>query len=155
MLTLVDRLSDTVLLNVEIKDMYHDTVDQTVQMLHDHGLADRSVIACFDAQILRYTKKAHPEMRCQGFPGDVMQSFDESTYDCMFGMGISISGKNVTDESIRHWMNFCREKGILAWLYCADTEEDVRKCVAFGCDNITGNDPCVALETLRKMGLHR
>lgn len=153
-LTLAAKAPDTLLLNVEIKDMDHSTVDATVAMLHRFNLAERSVIACFDAEIIRYTKASHPKMRCQGFPSRDMKNFTEETYDCMFGMGISIHGKDVTDDRIRQDVAFCRERGILAWLYCADQEVDVRRCVDFGCDNITGNDPRIALKVLREMGLH-
>lgn len=146
---------EKLLLNVEIKDMTEEAVDKTVAMLHIFGLEERSVIACFDAAILRYTKKTYPHMRCQGFPGRFMQNFTEETYDCMFGMGIPISWKSCTDEGIRQDVAFARAKGILAWLFCADTEEDVRRCVAYDCDNITGNDPEIALTVLRKMELHR
>lgn len=153
-LQLASEAPDTLLLNVEIKDLEHETVDQTVQMLHAFDLAERSVIACFDAEIIRYTKATHPEMRCQGFPGRLMKNFTEETYACMFGMGIPISSKNCTDETIRADVAFAKSNGILAWLFVADTPEDVRRCVAYGCDNITGNDPAVALNTLREMGLH-
>lgn len=153
-LTLAANSRPSLLLNVEIKDMFHSTVDETVEMLHRFGLAERSVIACFDAEIIRYTKSAHPEMRCQGFPGREMEHFTEETYDCMFGMGIAIRGQGLTDEMIREDVAFCRERGILAWLYCADQEADVLRCLNFGCDNITGNDPRVALEVFRKLGLH-
>ena len=73
----------------------------------------------------------------------------------MFGMGIPISWKDCTDESIRGDVAFAKSRGILAWLFCADTETDVRRCVEYGCDNITGNDPEVALRVLREMNLHR
>ncbi len=154
-LQLASAAPDTLLLNVEIKDMEHDTADRTVGMLHEFGLEERSVIACFDAEILRYTKAAHPEMRCQGFPGRYMEHFTEETYDCMFGMGIPLNGKDRTCEDVRQDVHFARSRGILAWLFTADTPEDVRRCVACGCDNITGNNPRVALDTLREMGLHQ
>lgn len=153
-LELVNSKSGTLLLNVEIKDMTHECVDKTVAMLHEYGLSERSVIACFDASIIRYTKSAHPEMRTQGFPGRYMQNFTEETYDCMFGMGIPIGWGDCTDEKITADVKFARSRGILAWLFCADTPEAVRRCVGFGTDNITGNDPAVALETLKEMGLH-
>lgn len=146
---------DDLLLNVEIKDMDHLVVDMTVEMLHRYGLADRSVIACFDAEIIRYTKQAHPEMRTQGFPGRYMDNFTEETYDCMFGMGIPISARSTTPELLAADVAFARKRGILAWLFCADTEDDVLRCVAHKTDNITGNDPEVALTVLRKLGLHR
>ena len=145
---------ENLLTNVEIKDMTWEAVDKTVAMLHRFGLEDRVVIACFDAAIIRYTKKTYPHMRCQGFPGRFMKNFTEDTYDCMFGMGIPISWKTCTDESIRSDVAFAKARGILAWLFCADTEEDVRRCVEYGCDNITGNDPEVALRVLRSMQLH-
>ena len=143
------------LLNVEIKDMTCEAVDKTVNALHRFGLEGRSVIACFDAEIIRYTKKTYPHMRCQGFPGRYMKNFTEDTYDCMFGMGIPIGWKDCTEESIQKDVVFAKSRGILAWLFCADTEEDVRRCVQYDCDNITGNDPEVALRVLREMRLHR
>jgi len=146
---------ESLLLNVEIKDMTCETVDKTVAMLKRFGLEDRTVIASFDAEMIRYTKKAYPFMRCQGFPGRFMQNFTEETYDVMFGMGIPVSWRMCTDEGIRADVAFARSRGILAWLFCADTPEDVKKCVAYDCDNITSNDPEMALEVLRKMGLHR
>jgi len=147
--------SDTLVLNVEIKDMTHEAVDKTIAMLHRFGLEDRSVIASFDAAIVRYTKETYPHMRTQGFPGRYMKNFTEETYDCMFGMGIPIASADSTDEVIRADVAFAKSRGILAWLFCADTEDAVRRCVEYGCDNITGNDPAVALETLRRMGLHQ
>ena len=39
--------------------------------------------------------------------------------------------------------------------FCADTLEDVERGVRYGCANVTGNNPVVALETLRKMNLHK
>lgn len=153
-LALVKRKSETVLLNVEIKDMHHQTVDDTIALLHRFGLEERSVIACFDAEILRYTKAAYPHMRCQGFPGRYMSNFTEDTYQCMFGMGIPIGGKNRTEEEILSDVAFARAQGILAWLFTCDTPETVQACVRYGADNVTGNDPAVALSTLRDMNLH-
>ncbi|MBR4863144.1 MAG: glycerophosphodiester phosphodiesterase [Oscillospiraceae bacterium] len=143
------------LLNVEIKDMTYETVDKTIAMLKRFDLEERSVIASFDAEMIRYTKRAYPHMRCQGFPGRYMQNFTEETYDVMFGMGIPISWKTCNDAQIREDVAFARSRGILAWLFCADTEEDVLRCVEYDCDNITGNDPEVALTVLRKRNLHR
>ena len=80
--------------------------------------------------------------------------FTEDTYACMFGMGIPIGWGDCTDESIKKDVAFAKSRGILAWLFCADTEKDVRRCVAYDCDNITGNDPEVALTVLREMNLH-
>ena len=153
-LTLVKNSCPNLLMNVEIKDMTHETVDKTVEMLKQFGLADRSVIACFNAEIIRYTKTAFPEIRTQGFPGRYMINFTEETYDCMFGMGIPIHWGD-DEASIRRDIAFAKERGILAWLFTADTEESVKYCVKLGADNITGNNPEIALTTLRALGKHR
>lgn len=153
-LTLASERSKTLLLNVEIKDMTAECVDKTIAMLREFGLCERSVIACFDAAIIRYTKNTYPELRTQGFPGRMMANFTEETYDCMFGMGIPMSWEGCTDEVVRADVELARSHGLLAWLFCADSPESVKRCVELDTDNITGNDPIVALETLRKMGLH-
>lgn len=152
-LALAAKCSD-LLLNVEIKDMTYETVDKTVTMLKQFNLEERSVIASFDAEMIRYTKKTYPHMRCQGFPGRFMANFTEDTYNMMFGIGIPISWKSCTNASIQADVAFAKERGILAWLFCADTQEDVRRCVEYGCDNITSNDPEMALNVLREMNLH-
>jgi len=143
------------LLNVEIKDMTAEAVDKTMAMLKEFGLEERSVIACFNAGILLYVQKHYPHMRTQGFPARYMKEQDDRIYQKMFGMGIPIRAKDSSDERIRADIAFARERGILVWLFSADTPEDVMRCVAYGCDNITGNDPEVALEALRKKGMHR
>ena len=86
-----------VLLNVEIKDYDHDVVDATIAMLKQYGLDQRTVIACFNAEVIAYTQKAHPEMRTQGFPKRVMQKntdvdfeITEELYNNMFGIGIPL-----------------------------------------------------------------
>lgn len=151
-LTLATNKSDTLLFNVEIKDMHHETVDDTIAMLKEFGICERCVIASFDAEIIRYTKKAYPEMRVQGFPGRYMQNFTEETYDCMFGMGITIRNE---DDVVKADIELAKSKGILVWLYCADTTQAVERCISFGMDNITGNDPEVALKVFREKGLHK
>lgn len=155
LLELVKARSETVVLNVEIKDKTPECVDKTIALLREFGMTQRCVIACFDAAILRYTHEFYPEFHLQGFPGRFMHHFTEDTYDIMFGMGIPISGRNTTPEQLREDVQNAKSRGILAWLYCADTPEDVEVCVNNQCDNITGNDPAVALTTLRRMGLHK
>ncbi len=146
--------SDTLLLNVEIKDMRHEAVDKTIAMLAELGLCERSVIACFDAPILRYVQSAYPAMRTQGFLPRCMERYTPQTadvYDHMFGIGISI---HTTPEQVARDIAFAKGNGLLPWLFCADCAGDVQKCVAWDAANITSNDPAAALETLRELGLH-
>ena len=154
-LELVVSRSDTLLLNVEIKDMTHETVDQTIAMLKEYRMDERTVIASFDAEIIRYTQSMYPAMRTQGFPGRFMDNFTEETYDRMYGMGIPVSWSKCTEEQIAADVAFAKSRGILPWLFIADSAATVELCVKHGCANITGNNPEVALNTLRKMGMHK
>lgn len=151
-LDLVMKAPDTLLLNVEIKDYTPECVDMTIAMLTEYGLTERVVIACFDAQVLRYVQENYPQYRTQGFPARNMKRHDERIYDHMFGMGIPI---RTNDAQLQEDIAFAKSKGILAWLYIADTVESVQRCVDFGCDNITGNNPGVALKYLHSKGLHK
>ncbi|MBQ8207145.1 MAG: alcohol dehydrogenase catalytic domain-containing protein [Clostridia bacterium] len=154
-LTLMKNAPYEVLLNVEIKPSDHKVVDKTIAMLRKFGLAERSVIACFDAEIIRYTKSTYPEMKTQGFPGRYMSNFTEDTYECMYGIGIPINWGDCSDESIKADVEMAKSKGLMRWLFCADNEDDVAKCVKLGCTNVTGNDPMPAIRYLAKMGLRK
>lgn len=150
-----------VLLNVEIKDYDHELVDEVVGMLKTYGLDQRSVIACFNAEIISYTQSAHPEMKTQGFPWRYMESrtpadfqVPETFYDNMYGIGIPIF--NNTDEKSRlEDVAFAKRHGIKPWLFCADDEESVKAAVEAGATNITCNNPYPALRYLGERGLHK
>lgn len=157
LLTMVNTMTKDICLNVEIKDMTEEAVDKTLATLQEFDILDRCVIACFDANILRYTHKKYPDVHLQGFPGCYMEHFTEDVYDMMFGMGIPIHWNDVigNEDKIKGYVRLAKSHGILPWLFCADTPKDVERCVRYGCANVTGNNPAVALETLRKMNLHK
>lgn len=148
-LELVSSADYEVLLNVEIKSYTHETVDEAVKLLKEFGLFERSVIACFNAEIVRYTKRTYPDSKTQGFPERKLENFTEDTYDCMYGMGIPLDDEHAAED-----VSIALSHGIKPWLYCSDTEEDVKRCVKYGTFNVTGNDPYPALEYLPKTGLH-
>lgn len=157
-LTLMANADYEVLLNVEIKDSDHELVDRTIEMLKKFNMDQRSVIACFDAEIINYTQNAHPEMKTQGFPprymfwgGDAEHSIPESLYDKMYGMGIPIA---VDEESLAKDVAMAKQYDIKPWLFCADNEEDTIKAVKAGATNITCNDPYPTIKYLQEHGLH-
>lgn len=148
-----------VLLNVEIKDYDHDVVDATIEMLKQYGLDQRTVIACFNAEIIAYTQKAHPEMRTQGFPKRVMQpntdanfEITEVLYDKMFGIGIPL-GEDV--ELARKDVAFAKQHNLRPWLFCMDNEERTHIAVEVGATNVTCNDPTETLKYLSSQGLRK
>ena len=148
-----------VLLNVEIKDYDHEVVDATIAMLKRFGLDQRTVIACFNAEVIAYTQKAHPDMRTPGFPQRVMQKntdaefeITEELYDRMFGIGIPL-GDDV--DVAREDVAFANAHGLRPWLFCMDNEERTRIAVEIGATNVTCNDPTDTLRYLRLHGLRQ
>lgn len=144
--------------NIEIKDYTEECVDKTMLLVREFGISERVVIASFSVDVLLYTQEKYPEMRTQGFPPFFMKNAPMEMYDRMYGIGIPIawSRENMNiDEAIAADVAFAREHNILPWLFSADTEEDVLLCVKHGCANITGNNPEIALNTLRRIGKHQ
>ncbi|MBQ8642764.1 MAG: hypothetical protein IJ480_11180 [Clostridia bacterium] len=147
-------VKDTLCYNIEIKDYTEECVDKTIALVREFGIAERTVIASFSTAVLLYTQRTYPEMRTQGFPPRIMPDAPMEMYDRMYGIGIPVTWDGCTDEQIASDVVFAKEHSILPWLFCADTEETVLRCVKHGCANITGNDPEVALTVLRRMGMH-
>lgn len=148
-----------VLLNVEIKDYDHDVVDATIAMLKQYGLDQRTVIACFNAEVIAYTQETHPEMKTQGFPKRVMLpntdadfEITEELYNHMFGIGIPL-GEDV--DLAREEIAFAKAHGLRPWLFCMDNEERTRIAVELGATNVTCNDPTDTLRYLSSRGLRQ
>lgn len=135
-------------LNVEIKRISEECVDKTVEMLRHFGLQDRFVLACFDANVVRYAYHKH-RVLTQGFPESYMKNFNGHTYEAMYGAGVHL--KDLTKE-------FCdgiRALGVDPWGYCTDTDEEVYQAIRAGVHMVTANDPEPALRILRQQGLHK
>ena len=142
------------LLNVEIKDYDHYVIDETIKMIKEFEMVKRVVVACFDAGVLRYIKEKYPEFKLQGFPGRYMTNFMESDYNVMFGMGIPIKSGQ-TDDSLKNDVESCKKMRILPWLWCADDEDEVKKCLKYKPSNITSNNPRMALKVLEELGFRK
>ena len=157
-LELIKQADYEVLLNVEIKAYTHECADAAVKMLEEFGLLERSVVASFGAEVLRYLHKKYPHVKLQGFPERYMDDFTPDTYDCMYGMGIPgewNAWAKTTAEQVDEDVALAKSRGIKPWLFCSDDEETVKKCVAHGTYNVTGNDPLPALRYLVRAGLHQ
>lgn len=149
-----------VLLNVEIKAYSHALVDETIAMLKRFHLDQRSVIACFNAEIIGYVQQAYPEMRTQGFPRRCMEpntdpdfAITEKLYERMFGIGIPLSVDPAYERQLAEDVALAAKYRIRPWLFCADDEESTKKAVQAGATNITCNNPYPALHYLRSQGL--
>ncbi len=138
------------LLNVEIKEKTHETVDLAISTLKEYDLVERCVFTCFDASILDYLFDAYG-LKTQGFPKEIMQNFVEGengTYSKLFAVGIDM--KIITPERVKEF----EKLGILPWSYCPDTEELVYESIRCGARLMTCNNPCPALQIVKAKGMH-
>ena len=150
---IVDEASPNLHLNVEIKDQTPIVVDKTIEALRRFGLIERSVIASFDAQTLLYVQDFYPDVKTQGQPPVAMTRYDERVLDRMYGMGVPVDSKRLpTDEDILALVAMCRERGIEAWGYHADSREAAIRCMKYGFTNITANDPHDLIAYLDEIG---
>jgi len=157
-LELMQGADYNVLLNVEIKDYDHMLVDETIGMLKKYCLDQRSVIACFNAEIIGYIQNTYPDMRTQGFPERYMNTTDnypitEKLYERMFGIGIPISW-DADENRMKEDVAMAKKYNIRPWLFCADDEESTIKAVKAGATNITCNNPYATIKYLVDHGLH-
>lgn len=147
---LIDSYPD-LLLNVEIKEKTHETVDLAMQILQRRGWVEKSVFTCFDAEIVGYLHDRY-QVKTQGFPDFLMQNFvagDRGTYAKMHAVGIAM--KYLTRELVREF----EDRGILPWSYCPDTDAEVLQSLECGVRLVTVNNPEPALRILTEKGLHR
>lgn len=159
-LILMSNADYPVLLNVEIKDYDERVVDATINTLRRFGFNRRSVIACFNAQVIDYVQKRHPDMRTQGFPERYMRKYTpadhpitEGMYQRMFGIGIPIQREDIA--LMEADVAMAKRYGIRPWLFCADDEVSTILAVKAGATNITCNDPTATIRYLTEKGLHR
>lgn len=143
------------LLNIEIKERTHETVDLTMEILEAYHLIERCVFTCFDAEIVEYMHDRY-QAKCQGFPGEYMDNFREGpqgSYSKMFAVGIAMSrkeGRTLTPELVEEFA----QMGIEPWCYCPDDDHSVEEAIRCGARLMTCNNPLPALRILKASGLH-
>ena len=139
---------EDLLLNVEIKEKTHETVDLSMGILKEYDLMDRCVFTCFDASIVAYMYDSYG-VKTQGFPKEKMQNFidgEKGTYSKLFAVGIDM--KIISPERVQEF----EQMGILPWSYCPDTEELVHESIRCGARLMTCNNPLPALKIVKAKG---
>jgi glycerophosphoryl diester phosphodiesterase len=129
-------------LNVEIKTKTNRAVDLAVTLLERYRMLERSVIACFDADITAYAFRQYGA-RTQGFPRHAMQHFRRDSYDCLYSVGIAM--RDLSPALVDEFNG----RGIQPWCWCPDTPEEIKRMRACGATLCTCNDPVPALRLLR------
>jgi glycerophosphoryl diester phosphodiesterase len=136
-----------VLLNVEVKKSVHakDIVDKVVTVLKEYGYLSRCVFTCFDGELIAYMYDTY-KLKTQGFPEEFMSNFvpgAQGTYSKMWAVGIHMSV--LTPNLVKEF----QDKGLLAWCYCPDKDQQVYYALGCGATLMTCNDPKPALRILQ------
>lgn len=139
------------LLNVEIKEKTHETVDLAMRILQERALMEKCVFTCFDAEIISYMHDRY-SVKTQGFPDFLMQNFmggEQGTYSKMYAIGIAM--KYLTKDLVQEF----ELRGILPWSYCPDTDEQILQSIDCGVRLVTVNNPEPALRIFKEKGLRK
>ena len=131
-------------LGVEIKEYTEENVDLTVALLKKYKLFDKCYFYAFNGRILKYIKTVY-NGRTMGYPDFQMKEFEPDSYRYYDEIGLSMS--IVKSEIAPFYM----AKGMPVHMYCADTEEDVRRCIELGADLITANDVVPLMKVLGRI----
>ena len=133
-----------IILGVEIKSYTEETVDLTVELLKKYGFFDTCCFYAFNGRIIKYIKTRY-NGRTMGYPDFRMkEEFDEDTYSYYDEIGLDM--KLVHSELV----DFYLQKGLPIHMYCADTPEDVQRCLDKGASLITANDPRPLMKILKE-----
>ncbi len=133
-----------ILLGVEIKEYTEQTVDLTVALLREFGVFDRCWFYAFNARIIKYIKTKY-NGRTMGYPDFQMKEMEPDAYTYYDDIGLSM--RIVRSEVLPIY----KAKGLPIHMYCADTEEDVERCIAEGASLITANDPRPLMKILGRL----
>ncbi len=133
-----------IILGVEIKEYTEENVDLTVALLKKYGFFDTCFFYAFNGRIIEYIRTVHGGTT-MGYPDFQMKEFkrEQYAYYCELGLSMSIVNSELID--------FYIDKGLPMHMYCADTEEQARRCIELCAKLITANDP---VPLLRLLGRH-
>ncbi len=135
-----------ILLNVEVKQNSKETADKAIATLDRYALLDRTVMACFHADITTYMHEKYG-VKTQGFPKHRVIGIKDDTYSHYYAVGAGMI--DLTPSLVRE----LKAEGIDPWCWCPDTAELVEQAIDCKVTLATCNDPRPALEILTSRSL--
>jgi len=147
-------------------DRAYESADKTIDMVIKAGLEKNIIVNSFSGEILR-----HVDDKYDGFfplhgyypPSYLGEGWDESCYDsfknlkavCLFNKTGDLDDEGGSYPVVaKKYFDMLKSKGIDPWVYYRDDLfEYVEKAVSYGAVAVTSNDPVLAAEFLRKLGV--
>ncbi|MBQ7347320.1 MAG: hypothetical protein IJW55_05125 [Clostridia bacterium] len=161
----LEWIKDTdLLVNWELKDYPAEvgdafafaTADRLIALIEQYGMEKRSMINSFSARVLEHIYYGHGHrfpIHGQGICGapkskDATETPWEELFDwcCMYA---DEKGKSPLDFKAN--FDYCLQYGIIPCVCIADTEENYRKAIDYGCKMFTSNNIYEADRILKKL----
>lgn len=131
----LEEVGDDILLNIEVKDTGDAalTAEKTVELVREYGLESTCYITSFSYNILKKVKQLEPKIKTGLIANTAAMAFTR--------------GENIDAISINYLLaspsvvNMAHQNGKRVFVWTVDREEDMKKMIALGVDNIITNRP--------------
>lgn len=131
----LEEVGDDILLNIEIKDAGNTalTAEKTVELVREYGLESACYITSFSYNVLKKVKELEPKIKTGLIANTAATAFTRL--------------ENIDAISINYLMaspsviNTAHQNGKRVFVWTVDSEDDMKKMIAMGVDNIITNRP--------------
>ncbi len=131
----LEEVGDDILLNIEIKDTGNTalTTEKTVELVREYGLANACYITSFSYNVLKNVKKLDPKIKTGLIANTAAIAFTGMNYIDAISINYLLASPSV--------VNTAHQNGKRVFVWTVDSEEDMKKMIAMGVDNIITNRP--------------
>ena len=148
---MLEIVKDLPYLNIEIKDFgvnKEENIDRFYDMLKKYGCFERTMVSCFDMDLLDDLKKRHPDVRIGFLYVEKEQVLDVAKeHGCTaIHPYLQRLEKETVDKAV--------SQGLEVNIWTADSEEEIQKCIDLGCTGIITDEPERALQIVKANGKH-
>ncbi|MBP3379335.1 MAG: glycerophosphodiester phosphodiesterase [Ruminococcus sp.] len=131
----LEEVGDDILLNIEIKDTGDTalTTEKTVELVREYGLESACYITSFSYSVLKKVKQLEPKIKTGLIANTAATAFTRLENVDAISINYLLASPSV--------VNMAHQNGKRVFVWTVDNEEDMKKMIALGVDNIITNRP--------------
>lgn len=131
----LEEVGDDILLNIEIKDTGDTalTTEKTVELVREYGLESACYITSFSYSVLKKVKQIEPKIKTGLIANTAATAFTRLENVDAISINYLLASPSV--------VNMAHQNGKRVFVWTVDNEEDMKKMIALGVDNIITNRP--------------